>query len=243
MNSEQLLKDVESELEGVSVPTLIQILTKKGLRTRFFERLKPISAANSRFVGEAFTIRSIPVREDVRDASGAPGARNPHRQALSEIGAGSVVVFDARGLDTVSQLGDIIARYLLRMGVRGVVTDGGVGDAPLIDELGLPVFHAASAPVPGGNRLQVVDWQVPIGCAGIAVYPGDIIVGDANGAVCIPRDKALEVARLARAQEHLEAFLMSELDAGAPLEGTYPPNPATLERYAAFVAANPPGRA
>lgn len=243
MNSEQFLKDVEEALVGVTVPTLIQILNKKGLRTRFFENLRPISSENSRFVGEAFTIRTIPVREDLRDAIGAGKVRNTHRQALGEIGRGHVVVFDARGENSVSLLGDIIARYLLRVGVRAVVTDGGVGDAPLIDELGLPVFHGGSAPVPGGNKLQVMDWQLPVGCAGIAVFPGDIVVGDANGVVCIPRDKALEVARLANEQEKLEAFLMSELDAGEPLEGTYPPNEATLARYAAFKAAQSPASA
>jgi len=236
MSDSAFLAQCCEAFEGVAVPTIVSTLGKYGLRTRFFDKLRPISSANSRFVGEAFTLRTVPVREDLRDAINAGKQRNPHREALSKVGPGHVLVFDARGTDTVSLIGDIIARYLLRQGVVAVVTDSGVGDGAGIDALGLPVFSAGSAPVPGSNRLQIADSQQPVGCAGVAVYPGDIIVGDDNGVVCIPRDIALEVGKKVQEQEALERFLMQCLDEGAPLETTYPPDQKTLERYAQYQA-------
>jgi len=243
MNETPFLLECRKAFEGVAVPTIVSTLGKYGLRTRFFNRLRPISVSNSRFIGEAFTLRTVPVREDLRDAINAGKIRNPHREALSKVTAGQVLVFDARETGTVSLIGDIIARYLLRQGVVAVVTDSGVGDGTGIDALGLPVFSAGSAPVPGSNLLQVADSQQPVGCAGVAVYPGDIIIGDDNGVVCVPRDMALEVGKKAREQEALEHFLMQRLDEGAPLESTYPPDQHTLVLYAEFQSRQQPGEA
>jgi regulator of RNase E activity RraA len=232
MDNPNFSEQIQEAFAQVTVPTLISVLGKYGMRTRFLENLRPISGAHDRFIGEAFTLRTIPVREDLRDSINAGKIRNPHREAISNARRGHVIVFDTGGTTNVSLIGDIIAKYLVLEGIVGVVTDGGIGDAPGIDAVGLPVFSAGYAPVPGSNRIQVTDWNLPIGCAGVAIYPGDVMVGDANGVVCVPRGIALEVAAKALAQEQLEAFLIAELDRGEPLEGTYPPNPATLQRYA-----------
>ncbi len=231
------MDEVLDAFRAVSVPTVIAVLTKHGLRTRFFTGLRPIDGGNARILGRAFTIRTIPVREDLRDAGNAGRAPNLHRQAMAAAQPGDIIVMDARGAAGVSPLGDIIALALKQRGIAGFITDSGAGDVPGIVEVGLPVFCLGSAPVPGSTQIAVVDWEQPIGCAGVAVYPGDVILGDATGAVCIPAGIALEVAQTAAKQEALEAFLVARIRAGYPLETTYPPDAATMEAYRASLQA------
>jgi len=113
------------------------------------------------------------------------------------------------------------------------VTDGGIADLAALGEVPLPVFSAGSAPVPAGARVVVADTGVPIGCRGVPVYPGDIVVGDAAGVVVVPAQLAETVAEKALEKEKLEAFLLERLKAGAPLDGTYPPDASTLAAYRA----------
>jgi regulator of RNase E activity RraA len=225
------MDDIAARLGTIPVPTLISSLVKLGMRTRHFSGLRPLSAQNAKFAGPAFTVRTTPVREDLRDAANAGSAPNLHRQAMATIADGQVMVIDARGTAEVSPLGDIIALYLKKQGVRGVVSDSGAGDVPGIIAVGLPVFCYGGAPVPGSTRIQVVDWNVPIACAGVVVYPGDLIVADETGAVCVPHEHAEAVFAIAEKQEALEAFLIERVRAGAPLATTYPPDAATMAAY------------
>ena len=231
-----MMADEVTRLGLIPVPTLISTLVRLGLYTRHFSGLHPLSADQASFCGRAFTVRTTPVREDLRDAVSAGRLPNLHREAMAAAGEGQVMVVDTGSTHQVSLLGDIIALYLQKQGVRGLVTDGSAGDAPGIIRIGFPVFSQGSAPVPGSTRRQVVDWNVPIGCAGVVVYPGDIIVADATGAVCVPQEHAVEVADISERQEALEAFLIERIRDGAPLATTYPPDRATLDAYAASQA-------
>lgn len=223
--------DLLAALSAVAVPTLSAVLYARGLRTRFLHGVAP-AHPESRMVGPAYTIRAIPVREDLRDAVAAGGAENLHRRFLSEAPAGAAVVIATGGAAHVSVLGDIIATALHRAGVAGVVVDTGVSDLPAVARLPLPVFHAGgSAPVPSGAAVMIVDRGLPVGLAGVAVFPDDVMVGDPSGVVCIPRAIAAEVAAEAAEKERLEAWILGEIAAGAPLEGTYPPDAATKARY------------
>jgi regulator of RNase E activity RraA len=134
-----------------------------------------------------------------------------------------------------ASLGGILATRLLRRGAAGVVTDGGLRDTQDIRGLGLPSFAAAPAATTNLALHHAVDVQVPIGCAEVPVYPGDVIVGDEDGVVCIPRELAPEVADAAVEQEQLERFIAGEIDRGAALPGTYPPGDSLLARYRASV--------
>jgi regulator of RNase E activity RraA len=226
---------LQEALAAVAVPTLSAVLYARGLRTRFLHGLVPANPA-ARMVGPAYTVRAIPVREDLRDAVAAGRAENLHRRFLSEAPSGAVVVFATGGAAHVSVLGDIIAGAMARNGVAGAVVDTGVADLPAVARLALPVFHAGgSAPVPSGAAVTVVDRGLPVGIAGVAVFPDDLMVGDASGVVCIPRAIAAEVAAEAAEKERLEGWIVEQIAAGAPLEGTYPPDAATKERYRAWV--------
>lgn len=228
--------ELRTRLLSVAVPTLSAILYGKGFHTRFLHGLTPLSTSAAKLCGPAHTVRAIPVREDLREAMAKGRMRVPHRVAFDAAPAGSVLVCGTGGAARVSVLGDIIATALMRRGVAGVVVDTGVSDIAAVSGMALPVFAAGSAPVPAPAIAMVIDHGLPIGIAGVAVFPNDLLVGDANGVICIPREIADEVADYALEKERHEEFILQEIEAGAPLDGTYPPNAAAIERYNAWKA-------
>jgi regulator of RNase E activity RraA len=229
--------DVVELLSTIAVPTLSAVLFARGLRSRFLHGIVPAGEA-ARCIGPALTIRAIPVREDLRDAVARGEAPNLHRAFLSAAPAGSVIVCATGGAAHVSVLGDIIATALHRNGVAGIVVDTGVSDLPAVARMPLPVFHGGgSAPVPSSAAVMIVDQGLPVGIAGVAVFPDDVMVGDASGVLCIPRGILREVAEAAAEKERMEGWILDQLAAGAPLEGTYPPDAGTRARYEAWKAA------
>ncbi len=225
------------ELEQCQVATIVSTLFKKGLHARFFSGLKPIGPVEGTVVGRAFTIRAIPVREDMRAAVGKGSAPNLHRKAMATVPEGAIVVFEGRGCADVSPLGDIIALSLRQRGIKAFMADTGINDIAAINAVGLPVYALGPAGIPGGARIQVTDWDVPVGLGDVAVYPGDIIVADSFGAACIPAEIAADVAKDALRSETMEIFITEEIARGAPLETTYPPNKETLERFEEWLKA------
>jgi regulator of RNase E activity RraA len=230
--------DLRARLAAIPVPTLSAVLYARGLRSRFLHGLVPTNPCAARMVGAAFTIRAIPVREDIRDATARGEAPNLHRAGFGAAPAGCVVVCATGGAAGVSVLGDIIAMALATRGVAGVVTDTGVADLAAVARLKLPVFHAGgSAPVPSGAEVMVVDHGLPVGIGKVAIFPDDIIVGDENGTVCIPRGLAEPIATEAEEKLAFEAWIEQRIAAGEPMEGLYPPDAGTKARYAAWKAA------
>jgi regulator of RNase E activity RraA len=215
----------------VSTATVSTQLFRRGLRNTHLPGLRPVGGASRRMVGEAFTLRYIPAREDLDTLDVFVDYDHPQRLAVESAPPGSVLVMDCRGRTAAASLGSILATRLHRRGVAGLVTDGTVRDAAGIAGLDLPVFAAGASPTTNLARHHAVDLQVPIGCAEVAVYPGDVLVGDADGVVCVPRDIATEVAEAAVAQERLEDFILETIESGEPLRGNYPPDAAALARY------------
>lgn len=225
---------VLGRLREASTATIATQLFKLGLRTRFLTGLAPLSPTNCRFVGEALTLRYIPMREDLDhpDVYGDP--EHPQRKAIETARPGSVLVIDCRGDARAGSLGGILAARLRARGAAAVVTDGAVRDAGELAAGPLPVFAAGRS---AGISLSVhhaADFDVPIACAGVAVFPGDVLVGDEDGVVAVPRHLAASIAAPAAEQEALERFLLAKVEAGAALPGTYPPSAETLAEYAAW---------
>ena len=223
------------QLRHVSNATLTTQLFKRGLRNVFLQGVKPLAApapGTPNLVGPAFTMRNIPAREDLDQLSAFQNPEHPQRKGVETVPPGSVLVQDCRGETAVASMGSILATRLKVRGVAGMVSDGPVRDAATIAALGLPVFCAGAAAPLNLAKHHAIDLDVPIGCGGVAVYPGDIVVGDADGVVVIPRHLAEEVAQAAWEQEELERFITLRIEAGAALPGTYPPNEATLAAYA-----------
>ena len=223
--------DTLATLRQVSTATLTTQMFKRGFRNVFIQGVRPLGTYAANMVGPASTVRNIPAREDIDVMAALGNPEHPQRKAVETIKPGHVLVMDCRGDARVASGGDILMTRLLRRGAAGVVTDGGIRDAGPIGKMALPVFCAGpSAPL---NIIQhhAVEIDAPIACGGVAVYPGDIMVGDADGVVVLPAHLADEVARDAAAQEALEVFLLERIDGGAPLPGTYPPNAETLAAY------------
>jgi regulator of RNase E activity RraA len=225
------MKTAMEALRGVSTATVTTQLMARGLRNTFLHGLTALNPAQPRMVGEAFTLRCIPSREDVDTLSVFQDYDHPQRRAIESVPPGAVLVVDARRQTRAASLGHILATRLLQRGAAGVVTDGSVRDSQGFAELALPSFAAGASPTTNLAQHHAVDLQLPIGCAEVAVYPGDIMVGDHDGVVCVPRHLAAEVAAAAVEQERLEDFVLAKVQAGAPLRGTYPPDEKTLEEY------------
>lgn len=219
-------------LRRVSTATLCTQLFKRGFRNVFIQgigRLTDPSLGN--LVGPAFTMRNIPAREDLDQISAFDNYDHPQRKGIESVPEGHVLVIDCRGETRVASGGQILTTRLMKRGAAGLVSDGPVRDSGPISEMDFPVYCAGgSAPL---NLIQhhTVDLNVPIGCGGVAVYPGDMIVGDDEGVVVIPAHLADEVAEQAVEQEKMEAFILERIEGGAPLRGTYPPDAQTKAAF------------
>jgi regulator of RNase E activity RraA len=227
-----LARDTFDRLRQVSTATLTTKLFKRGLRNAFMQGVRPLGHYGANLVGPAFTLRNIPAREDLDSVAVFANAEHPQRKAIEITPAGYVLVIDCRGDTPAACAGQILVTRLMKRGVAGLVGDGGIRDAGPIGEMTqFPVFCAGpSAPL---NLAQhhAVESNVPIGCGGVAVYPGDVIVGDRDGVVVIPSAMTDAVAREAAEQEELEEFLLQRVTDGAALPGTYPPNEATKAAF------------
>lgn len=229
------LKPLDSQLTDllgrVSTATLTAELFIRGLRNTFLRGVRPLNSAAARFVGEAFTLRYIPAREDLDTVEGFADPDHPQRKAIESLGSGQVLVVDCRGDTTVGAVGNILVTRMMKRGAIALVTDGSVRDSPLIASMEFPVFCRGGAAPLSLTVHHAVDYQLPIGCGGVSVFPGDILVGDAEGVVAIPRHIAPLIAEGAVAEEKLERFLLRRIQHGSPLPGTYPPDDDTLAAY------------
>ncbi|MBK9132830.1 MAG: ribonuclease activity regulator RraA [Betaproteobacteria bacterium] len=219
-------------LAQVTTATLTTILLKKGLRNVWMRGTRPIKPGQPRLVGRAFTLRFVPAREDLAtpESWGSPIST---RAAIEAMPAGCIAVVDSMGVADAGIFGDILCARMAKKGVAALVTDGVVRDLAGVLGTGLPVWCNGAAAPPSVAGLTFVGWQQPVGCGGVAVFPGDVVVVDDDGAVLIPAALLDEVLQLAPEQERLEAWIMSEVERGAALPGLYPPNAENKARYEA----------
>jgi regulator of RNase E activity RraA len=225
------VKIVEA-LSGVSTATLTTILLKKSLRNVWMRGTRPLRPDQPRLVGRAFTLRFIPAREDLATPASWSSPRST-RAAIEDMPEGCIAVVDAMGVTDAGIFGDILCARMKKRGVAALVTDGVVRDAAGVLGTGLPVWCQGVAAPPSVAGLTFVNWQEPIGCGGVAVFPDDVVVVDADGAVLIPAALLDEVVATAPEQEQLEAWIMQEVERGAALPGLYPPNEENRARYEA----------
>jgi regulator of RNase E activity RraA len=225
--------EVRRRLEVVSTATITTRLLARGLRNTFLHGLAQLRPYGRNMVGPAFTLRYVPAREDIDVLSAFRDYDHPQRQAIEGTPAGGVLVMDCRGADRAASAGDILLTRLAYRGVAGMVTDGSVRDADTIAELDFPVYVQSRSAMTNLALHHAVDINVPIGCAGVAVYPNDVIVGDGDGVVCIPRHLAAEVSIEAAEQEAMERKIRRRVQHGAPLRGTYPPDDMTRKQLLA----------
>ena len=227
-------------LRTISTATLTMVLIKQGVRTSWLRGPVPLDPIENRIVGPAFTVRFVPGREDLSRPESY--ARSPSfRDAIEAAPAGSVVVIDGCGNPAGATLGDILVARLARKGVAAAVTDAPVRDADEVRAVGLPVLSAGVAAPPSIIGLAFAGFGEIIGCGGVAVRPGDVMVCDNDGAVVVPIELAASVAEAGVEQERFERFVQQRVKAGASVLGLYPPNDDALAAYRKWLDSGEPG--
>jgi regulator of RNase E activity RraA len=211
------------QLMGVSTATLCTALFKRGLSRQFIQDVRPLNAGLPNMVGPAYTLRYMPAREDLNTIDVFKNREHPQRKAVEECPPGAVFVIDSRKDARAASAGGILVSRLMVRGVAGIVTDGGFRDSPDIAKLPFPVYHQRPAAPTNLTVHQAIDINVPIGCGDAPVFPGDVIVGDAEGVVVIPAHLADEVAAEAVEMTAFEDFVQQQVMAGRSILGLYPP--------------------
>lgn len=211
------------KLMKVSTATLCTALFKRGLRNQFIQDVHPLNPALPNMVGEAFTLRYMPAREDLNPITVFNDRSHPQRQAVEQCPEGAVLLMDSRKDARAASAGGILVSRLMKRGVAGVVTDGGFRDSPDIARLGFPAYHQRPSAPTNLTLHQAIDINVPIGCGDVAVWPGDVVVGDAEGVIVIPAGMADEVAAEATEMTVFEDFVQEKVLEGRSILGLYPP--------------------
>lgn len=222
-------------LSAVTTATITTLLLKKGLRNVWIRGSRPLRAGQPRVVGRAFTLRFIPAREDLATPESWASPKST-RAAIEAMPEGCVAVVDALGTTDAGIFGDILCARMHKRGVAALVTDGVVRDLEGVLATGLPAWGSGVAAPPSVAGLTFVNWQEPIACGGVAIFPGDMVVVDGDGAVVIPAALLGDIVAAAPEQERLESWIMKEVEAGAALPGLYPPDEGNKARYEASKA-------
>src|ERR1700752_230279 len=219
-------------LSHVSTATITTVLLKKGLRNVWMRGARPLKPGQKRLVGEAFTLRFVPAREDLTTPESWSSPIST-RTAIEAMPEGGIAVVDAMGITDAGIFGDILCARMVKRGVTALITDGVVRDVEGVLGTGLPVWCDGYAAPPSVAGLTFVGWDQPIGCGGVAVFPNDIVVADQDGAGLMPQALLDHILTEGPEQERMEAWIVNEVNNGAQLPGLYPMNAETKARYAA----------
>ncbi|MEZ5666046.1 MAG: ribonuclease activity regulator RraA [Alphaproteobacteria bacterium] len=231
--------NTRTRLAGVSVATLSTALFKRGLRNQVIQDVRPVAPKGRNMVGPAYTLRYVPAREDRNTMDVFRNPDHPQRKAIETCPAGHVLVMDSRKNPRAASAGDILVTRLMQRGGAGVVTDGGFRDAHRIAELDIPAYHNRPSSPTNLTLHEAIDLDVPIACGDVAVFPGDVLVGDDDCVIVIPQHLADEIATEAVEMTAYEDFVVEKVRAGCSIVGLYPPtDEANLRAFAAWRQAN-----
>ena len=221
-----------SKLKQVSTATIATALFKRGLRNQMIQGVLPLRARSGSMVGEAYTLRYIPAREDLNTIEVFKDPTHPQRAAVEQCPPGAVIVIDCRKDARAASAGNILVTRLMKRGVAGIVTDGGFRDSAEIAALDIPSYHRRPSAPTNLTFHQAIDINVPIGCGDAPVFPGDVIVGDADGVIVIPAGIADAIAEETVEMTAFEDFVAERVMAGHTIVGLYPPtDPANLDLF------------
>jgi regulator of RNase E activity RraA len=235
----ELTEQVRAQLNQVSTPTLTSQLQRRGIRSTFLSGLRPIKEGQ-RMLGYAHTLRYVPLREDLQSQLG--GRQNAQRRAVESLTADEVLVIEARGEPDAGTIGDIYVSRAIALGATGIVTDGALRDTPAIKALDVAVYHGASHAATFGRLHMALEHQIPIACAGVTVMPGDIVVGDGEGAVVVPAALVEEVAADAYQQELEEEWALERVTAGESTLDVFPIAAERRPEFETWLASREEGR-
>ena len=227
------------KLMKVSTATISTALFKVGLKNQFIQDVRPVSPKPWNMVGQAYTLRYIPAREDLNPLSVFQDPTHPQRVGVEEIPPGHVMIIDSRKDPRAASAGSILVTRMMKRGVAGVVTDGGFRDAPEIGQMDIHSYHNRPSAPTNLTIHQAIELNGPIGCGDVAVFPGDVIVGDQEGVIVIPLHLVDDIAHESTEMTAFEDFVTEEVRNGAPTVGLYPPTKEeSLKKFEAWRKAN-----
>jgi regulator of RNase E activity RraA len=230
-----LKAETRDKLKTISTATVATALFKRGFRNQFIQDVHPLSPVQPVLVGEAFTLRYMPAREDLNQLAVFRDRGHPQRKAIEDCPPGAVMVMDSRKDARAASAGSILVTRLMKRGVAGVVTDGGFRDSAEIARLGFPAYHHRPSAPTNLTLHQAIDINVPIGCGDAPVFPGDVILGDSDGVIVIPANIADEIADEAYEMTAFEDFVTEQVTGGMGIYGLYPAtNEQTMVDFAAW---------
>ena len=222
MTTDTLNEGIKASLMKATVASLCTALYKRGIRNQFIQDVRPVAAKSHNMVGRAYTLRYIPAREDRNPVSVFQNPRHKQRVAIEECPPGCVLVIDSRKDPRAASAGYILVSRLMIRGCEGIVTDGGFRDSPGIAALDIPAYHNRPSAPTNLTLHEACDLNVPIGCGDVAVFPGDVVVGDQEGVVVIPAHLVDEIADECSSMESYENFVVEEVLKGRSITGLYP---------------------
>src|ERR1041384_6690439 len=235
------LSDAAREkLLGISTATLTRRLLRRGGGNPFVQGARPLNPNAPQMVGPAYTLRYIPAREDLDVIDVFQDRTHPQRAAVEAIPPGSVLVMDCRQDASVASAGSILITRMMVRGAAGVVSDGGLRDSPEIAKLPFPTYCQGGSAPTNLIKHHAADLNVPIGCGGVPVFPGDICVGDGEGGGGVPAAIAEEIAQLGAEQDLFETFVIERVRAGQSTFGLYPPDAGSRKAYEDWRAKRKP---
>ncbi len=234
-----LAAETRAKLKTVSTATVATALYKRGFRNQMLQGVQALNPRHPTMVGEAYTLRYIPAREDLNSLEVFKDPSHPQRRAVEECPEGAVFVIDSRKDARAASAGGILVTRLMMRGVAGVVTDGGFRDADEIAGLDFPSYHQRPSAPTNLTLHQAVEANGPIACGDAAVWPGDVMLGDGDGVICIPAHLAEEIANEAVEMTAYEDFVTERVRAGHSIRGLYPAtDPNSLTLFAAWRKEN-----
>ncbi|MBP1318268.1 ribonuclease activity regulator RraA [Herbaspirillum sp. 1130] len=234
---------VLERLAKVTSGSLTTQLYIKGIRQPVLHGLTPVNKNIKPFAGRAYTMRFIPAREDVDNYANLtvkPDANNLQWVGVEQIEPGHVLVIDSNRDGRAASMGNMLITRMMKRGARAVITDGSFRDGTELSQMDFPIWSTGITATTRLSYHHVADLNVPIGCAGVAIYPGDVIHGDGDNITVIPAHMAEEMADLCEKRDDIEAYLALRVQAGEPLWGLYPPSEETRAQFRAWVEAGRP---
>jgi 4-hydroxy-4-methyl-2-oxoglutarate aldolase len=195
--------------EGVFVSAVNDVLREEGMISQTLPPdILPLRET-MKVCGIAFTIKGGPSL-DLKDEM------EERARMLEEIGKGDLVVWDTSGDTFSAQWGEMMTKVSKRRGCRGAIVDGGVRDTNKVLEQDFPVFCKYRTSNGMLGRFRTNAWQVPIMIAGVKIFPGDVVFGDIDGVIVIPRKMAYDVLLRAEAVRDDEKEIDQMIASGIP---------------------------
>ena len=239
MSDYTLSDETRARLKKVSTASVATALYKRGLRNQFIQGVQPVAVKGEVMVGQAFTLRYIPAREDRNGIEVFRRPDHPQRVAMETCPPGHVLGMDARGDARAATAGSILITRLALRGAAGVVSDGGFRDFAGIGALDMPAYCARPSAPTNLTHHEALELNVPVACGGVAVFPGDVLLGDGDGVMVIPAHLAEELAEECTGMESFEDFVLEQVQAGAGIIGLYPATKdENVQKYAEWREKN-----